>query len=97
MNLVAKEYCAAREDNSGVLVLSEFAGAAAELRSGALLVNPYDSVAVAEAISRAITMDESTKQRRLRYMRNQIRVNDLFAWCEASREVALRRAEVPTF
>jgi trehalose 6-phosphate synthase len=43
MNLVSKEYCATRTDGDGVLVLSEFAGAAAELQRGALLVNPYTS------------------------------------------------------
>ena len=47
MNLVAKEFCASRVDDGGVLVLSEFAGAAKELKCGALLVNPYDTEGVA--------------------------------------------------
>src|SRR5690606_29579900 len=57
MNLVAKEYCASRIDEQGVLVLSEFAGAASQLGDGALLVNPNDRVGTAEAIARACQMD----------------------------------------
>src|SRR6185369_9815208 len=54
MNLVAKEFCAARVDSKGVLVLSEFAGAAAELKCGALLVNPHDTDVVASVIRKAL-------------------------------------------
>ena len=57
MNLVSKEFCAARTENDGVLILSEFAGAAPELQRGALLVNPYDELGIAEAINRALAME----------------------------------------
>ncbi|MHC1725948.1 MAG: trehalose-6-phosphate synthase [Syntrophobacteraceae bacterium] len=56
MNLVAKEYCASKVKNDGVLILGEFAGAAASLHNGALLVNPYDIEGVADAIKRACDM-----------------------------------------
>ncbi len=58
MNLVAKEYVAARPDESGVLILSEFAGAAVELTE-AVIVNPYDLNGVKAAIMAAVTMDAS--------------------------------------
>src|SRR5262249_22627250 len=59
MNLVAKEFCAARFDAQGALVLSEFAGAADELRLGALIVNPYDVGSFADVLHRALCMGES--------------------------------------
>src|SRR6185437_12675696 len=67
MNLVAKEFAASRVDDRGVLVLSEFAGAATEL-DGALTVNPYDVDAVAASLLRALTMsahEQRTRMRRL--------------------------------
>jgi trehalose 6-phosphate synthase/phosphatase len=73
MNLVAKEYCAARTDGGGVLVLSEFAGAADELRE-ALIVNPYDLDAVERTIGAALQMPE--EERRLRMERLHARVID---------------------
>ena len=60
MNLVAKEYVAACEDDQGVLILSRFAGASHELRD-ALIVNPYDIEQLAEAIHFALTMDPSER------------------------------------
>ncbi len=80
MNLVAKEYCASCIDNHGVLVLSEFAGAARQLRKGALLTNPYDTEGTAEAIYRAFTMSDDEKEKRMRYLRNQVRRHDVFRW-----------------
>ncbi len=80
MNLVAKEYCACRHENDGVLILSEFAGAATELKAGSLLVNPYDQSAVANALAEAVTMDEAEQRRRMTRLRNQIRKSDLTAW-----------------
>jgi trehalose 6-phosphate synthase len=66
MNLVAKEYVASRLDDTGALVLSEFAGAAQEL-SAAHLVNPYDVCSIERAITAAVTgHDERTRMRRLR-------------------------------
>ena len=64
MNLVAKEFVAARDDEDGVLVLSKFTGAAVELRD-ALLVNPYDIVGVAEAIHTALEMSAAERRDRM--------------------------------
>lgn len=80
MNLVAKEYCACRHENDGVLILSEFAGAATELKVGSLLVNPYDQSAVAAALAEAVTMDLAEQRRRMIRLRNQIRKSNLAAW-----------------
>ncbi len=80
MNLVAKEYCACRHENDGVLILSEFAGAATELKAGALLVNPYDQSAGAAALVQAVTMPEAEQRRRMTRLRNQVRRADLGAW-----------------
>jgi trehalose 6-phosphate synthase len=80
MNLVAKEFCAARHDEQGVLVLSEFAGAAAELNCGALLVNPYDAEGVASALRQALLMPEEEQRNRMRKMRRVIQSNNVFEW-----------------
>lgn len=80
MNLVAKEFCACRVDEQGVLILSEFAGAAAELKCGALIVNPYDTDGVAESLHRALRMDEREQRARMHAMRNSIRAHDVFHW-----------------
>ena len=79
MNLVAKEYVACRIDDTGVLVLSEFAGAAQELR-GAILVNPHDLDGVKEAIHGALTLDAREGKARMRRMRQVIRRSDVHAW-----------------
>jgi alpha,alpha-trehalose-phosphate synthase [UDP-forming] len=83
MNLVAKEFCAVRNDEQGVLVLSEFAGAAAELNSGALLVNPYDAEGVASALRQALLMPEEEQRNRMRKMRRVIQCNNVFQWCKS--------------
>jgi trehalose 6-phosphate synthase len=80
MNLVAKEYCAAHVENSGILVLSEFAGAAPELRTGAILVNPYDELGVAAALRQAMAMPEAERRRRMLRLRRQVRQADLLHW-----------------
>jgi trehalose 6-phosphate synthase/phosphatase len=80
MNLVAKEFCACKLNNDGILILSEFAGAAAECRRGALLVNPYDVMGVAEAISRALAMDVAERRGRMRQLRRHFRRNDVYRW-----------------
>jgi trehalose 6-phosphate synthase/phosphatase len=80
MNLVAKEYCAAKTDANGALVLSEFAGAAPELRVGALLVNPNDEVGVAEALKQALEMKPEERRKRMLRLRLQIRNNDILTW-----------------
>jgi trehalose 6-phosphate synthase len=79
MNLVAKEYVASRVDEDGVLLLSEFAGAAHEL-SAAVLVNPYDIDGVALAMRQAIELEPAERLRRMREMRNTVREHDLEAW-----------------
>jgi trehalose 6-phosphate synthase len=82
MNLVAKEYVAARGDLGGVLVLSEFAGAAAELKQ-ALLVNPHDIAGVKAQLVRALRMDRAEGSRRMRAMRRHLFRNDLEHWASS--------------
>jgi trehalose 6-phosphate synthase len=82
MNLVAKEYVAARGDLGGVLVLSEFAGAAAELKQ-ALLVNPHDIAGVKAQLLRALRMDPDEGAKRMRAMRRHIAKHDLDHWANS--------------
>jgi trehalose 6-phosphate synthase len=82
MNLVAKEYVATRYDETGVLVLSEFAGAAHQLRS-ALLVNPYDIVALKNTIINAIDMGHAEARIRMRELRRAVKRNDAVAWARS--------------
>ncbi|MEO7741809.1 MAG: trehalose-6-phosphate synthase [Usitatibacter sp.] len=91
MNLVAKEYCACRTEDDGVLILSEFAGAASQLGSGALLVNPYDIQGVADAIRAAHDMSEAERLARMRAMRRAIRRQDVFWWVDAYLHSAIAR------
>jgi trehalose 6-phosphate synthase len=79
MNLVAKEFLANRGDESGVLILSQFTGAARELRD-ALLVNPYDIDQTAEAIRAALEMEPEDKQLRVRRMRKEIKEHNIYRW-----------------
>jgi alpha,alpha-trehalose-phosphate synthase [UDP-forming] len=81
MNLVAKEYVAAHRDERGVLVLSEFAGAADELTS-ALLINPHDVEGLKRAILAAIQMPPAEVRRRMRALRRRVRENDVTAWAD---------------
>ena len=81
MNLVAKEYVVSRVDGNGCLVLSQFAGAAPELRR-AVSVNPYHPESMAEAIYRAATMPETEKRSRMARMREIVRRNDIYWWVE---------------
>jgi trehalose 6-phosphate synthase/phosphatase len=80
MNLVSKEYCAARSDNDGVLLLSEFAGAAPQLRTGALLVNPYDEIGVAAALNHSFHMVRDERRKRMSRLRTSIRRSDILHW-----------------
>jgi trehalose 6-phosphate synthase/phosphatase len=82
MNLVAKEYAASRIDDDGVLVLSEFAGAAAELRE-AVLVNPYDIEGTAAALAGALAMPEEERRSRMRALRAHVRTADVHAWAQS--------------
>ena len=79
MNLVAKEFVAARDDADGVLVLSALAGAAEELRE-ALIINPYDVDGFAAAITRAIDMSPDERALRMRAMRRIVAGRNVFSW-----------------
>jgi alpha,alpha-trehalose-phosphate synthase [UDP-forming] len=79
MNLVAKEFVAARDDERGVLILSTFAGASLEL-GDALLVNPYDVQQMADAIHRALDMPEEQQASRMHHMRVHIREHNVYRW-----------------
>jgi trehalose 6-phosphate synthase len=79
MNLVAKEFVAARDDERGVLVLSTFAGASKELLE-ALIVNPYDAAMMGEALLQALTMAPDEQSQRMRRMREIVRDNNVYRW-----------------
>lgn len=79
MNLVAKEYIAARDDEGGALVLSQFTGAARELHE-ALIINPYHIEQGAEALYRGITMPASEQRERMRAMRDRVRRFNVYRW-----------------
>jgi trehalose 6-phosphate synthase len=79
MNLVAKEYVAARGDEQGVLILSRFAGASLEL-TDALLVNPYDTRGLADAIHQALTMPPEERRARMARMRTYVREHNVYRW-----------------
>jgi trehalose 6-phosphate synthase len=79
MNLVAKEYVAAKDDGNGVLILSEFAGAAREL-ADALLINPYDTEQFAEAIRYAVEMPIPERRSRMSRMRQVVEENNVYRW-----------------
>jgi trehalose 6-phosphate synthase/phosphatase len=79
MNLVAKEFVAARDDTQGVLILSSFAGASRELME-ALIVNPFDARASAEAIYRAMQMPVAEQAHRMELMRQMVSENNIYYW-----------------
>ncbi len=79
MNLVAKEFVASRDDDGGALILSLFAGASRELQD-ALIVNPYDTEQLAEAIRYALEMDPRDRRERMRRMRRQVKDNNIYRW-----------------
>jgi alpha,alpha-trehalose-phosphate synthase [UDP-forming] len=82
MNLVAKEFIAARYDEDGVLILSRFTGAARELRD-ALLVNPYDVDGTADAIRRALAMDPEERKLRMQRMRKFVSEHNIYRWASS--------------
>jgi trehalose 6-phosphate synthase/phosphatase len=82
LNLVAKEFVAGRPDGDGVLVLSEFAGAAAEMIE-AVPVNPYDIAGMAERIAAALDMPEAERRRRMAALRRRVFDRDVHAWAGA--------------
>jgi alpha,alpha-trehalose-phosphate synthase [UDP-forming] len=79
MNLVAKEFIAARSDGEGALILSQFTGAARELRD-ALIVNPYDTEQLSDAIHIALEMDAQERQARMRHMRQVVKEHNVYRW-----------------
>ena len=107
MNLVAKEFVAAREDERGVLILSAFAGASRELVE-ALIVNPYDIAGTADAIRQAWKMGPDEQRERLRLMRRTVKENNVYRWAghllndvarvrQRQRIAAMRDAVEPRF
>jgi len=79
MNLVAKEFVASRDDEHGVLILSTFAGASRELTE-ALIVNPYDTKAMAESLQSALIMPVDEQRERMHLMRHQVRDQNVYRW-----------------
>jgi trehalose 6-phosphate synthase len=79
MNLVAKEFVAARDDEHGILVLSSFAGASRELGE-ALIVNPYDTRGMANALRTALNMSADEQRDRMRLMRDLVRQRNVYRW-----------------
>jgi trehalose 6-phosphate synthase/phosphatase len=98
LNLVAKEYVACKSSGDGVLVLSEFAGAAAEMGE-ALLVNPYDEEELSSTIARALSLNETEKRQRMTALYKRVHKNNVFAWGDRFIKnlsaAALTRSEQP--
>jgi trehalose 6-phosphate synthase len=88
MNLVAKEYVATRYDNTGVLILSEFTGAARELRT-ALQVNPHDVDGLAEMMHLALSLPEHEAERRMRRMREVVSGHTVYDWADSFTSVLM--------
>lgn len=88
MNLVAKEYCACNITEEGVLIMSEFAGAAAQLHPEAILVNPYDVEEVAGSIAVACDMPLPERRRRMKALRRKIQKSDIYHWVDSFMEAA---------
>jgi len=79
MNLVAKEYVAAKNDHEGVLVLSRFTGAARELDQ-ALLINPYDTETFANTLAAALDMESEERKNRMHHLRDTVKSNNIYRW-----------------
>jgi trehalose 6-phosphate synthase len=88
MNLVAKEYCASNTEQTGVLILSEFAGTAPQLQRGALLVNPYSIEEVAGALYRAWSMEAEERRERMRRMQQTVQKYDIYWWVDSFLQAA---------
>jgi trehalose 6-phosphate synthase/phosphatase len=93
MNLVCKEYIAANIDEEGVLILSEFAGACAQLYKDALVVNPFDIEGVTNAIYLALTMPQETRKKRMHKMRQLVKKYDIFWWIQSLFDAAKGNTE----
>ena len=92
MNLVAKEYCASNVTEDGVLVLSEFAGAAAQLQGEAYLVNPYDMEGIAKALHRAIHWEKDQRSAHMSKLRDQIRKNNIYWWVDSFLQAGISKS-----
>ena len=79
MNLVAKEFIAARNDESGVLILSKFTGASRDL-TGAIVINPYSAEETADAIYQSLTMPPAEQRRRMKKMRDSVKNYNVYRW-----------------
>lgn len=90
MNLVCKEYAACQVEPHGVLILSEFAGAAPQMKDGALMVNPYDREGVARAIHQAFHMEKKERSQRMEKLRDVVRNHDVYRWVESFLDVVRR-------
>jgi len=91
MNLIAKEYCACNIDEKGVLILSEFAGAAQQFYQDAILVNPHDIEGMAKAIYRAFNMPFEEKNQRMRNLRENVKNKDVIWWCNSFLNAAIEK------
>ena len=89
MNLVAKEFCACSLEEDSVLILSQFAGAAAQLGKAALVVNPYDVEQTADAIYNAFRMASGERRYRMRRLRRNVRTQDVFWWVDSFMRAAI--------
>lgn len=88
MNLVAKEFVASRNDNDGVLILSQFTGASRELKDS-IIVNPYDIEGMADAIYQALTREEDERRERMARMRNLVSDHNVYWWTKKLIETLL--------
>jgi len=91
MNLIAKEYCASSLDENAALILSEFAGAAAQLQKGALLVNPHDTEGVADAIYQAFNMTRDERRKRMKKLRETIKKRDIYWWVDSFLQAGIHK------
>jgi trehalose 6-phosphate synthase/phosphatase len=91
MNLVAKEYCASNIDEQGVLILSEFAGAAQQFYQDAILVNPHDINGMARAIYKALNMPMEEKNQRMRNLRENVKNKDVVWWLNSFLNTAIEK------
>lgn len=89
MNLIAKEYCASDVEKSGSIILSEFAGAAAQMQENVILVNPYDISEVAEAIYDAATMDSKKRMKRMSKLKKIVKKYDIYWWVNSFLDAAI--------
>lgn len=88
MNLVSKEFCACQVETPGNLILSEFAGAAAQLEAGATLVNPHHVEQIADTLVRSLEMDEEERRERMDHMREIVAEENIFWWLESFLDAA---------